>query len=245
MKIFTSLPLAICALSLAIALPNTYAQRSGSRSGTPSAANAVNRALPKGVNISNASNEQLKEAVAKAVLANPSRAAEIAAAAIAEASLNQATVIADAIGQLFILHPDIADLAPSIAIAISHAIFDKPGSLDQRATEAGSALSTLAYHFAPHDPANSERIILVSAAALAANPQLDYTAQVYQILTQSLATLGASPETLANLQNQVLSTIGNAAVRDQIASINQAPGLPRPPFGTGQILVTETKVDNG
>jgi len=231
LRLHALVPLSICAIALSAALPTVSAQDAPRRS-------------PHSAPLS-AQDEALKDAVAKAVLANPSRAAEIVADAIAKNDLDKASVIADAVGQLFLLHPAVAEQAPSIAVAIAKAIYVKSGSQDARATATGAALSILAYHFAPHDPANHERIILTAGAGITVNPQLDYTAQVYQIVTQTLSSLGAPTSLLDNLEAQVLSGIPNASIRQQIAAIAQAPGTPQlPQIASGQILVTETKVDN-
>lgn len=226
-KLYAIVPLSVCAFALSAVVPTASAQDS-----------------PRRAPLS-AQDESLKEAVAKAVLANPSRAAQIVADAIAKNDLDKASVIADAVGQLFLLNPSIAEQAPSIAVAIAQAIYAKPGSMDARATATGAALSVLAYHFAPHDPANHQRIVITAASGITTNAEINYTAKVYQVVTQTLSSLGAPSALLDSLESQVLASISNPSIRQQIAATAQAPGTPElPRIASGQILITETKVDN-
>lgn len=226
-KLSAFVPLSICVLATSTVATSASAQ-------TPVQKNRVS-----------AEDEALKDAVTKAVLANPSRAAEIVADFVAKNPLSKASVIADAVGRLFLSNPAIAEQAPLIAVAMAKAIYAKPGSLDARATETGAALSTLAYHFAPHDSANESRILQLTTAGITATPEMDYTAQVYQVVSQTLSSLGASSSMLDTMQDQVVGNISSPSIRQQIAAVAQAPGTPQlPPVASGQILVTETKVDN-
>lgn len=185
----------------------------------------IQKALPAGVSLENATAEQLSAAVAQALIANQSNPAavlEIVAAAVNATRPEQAVAIAQGVAKAFAEAPTLTQEAPKIAKVLGEGLAAKQGEPKELGNIMGAATAEIVKGI---DKSNTDLITNTLTAALTAAPAIDFTAAAYETVMDAVRQFDTGNVIEDKVTNDVVQSVSQEIADQIVPNVN---GLDNP-----------------